>query len=167
MPAPAGETPRAGVRQTRHGSPCWWRACSPLDCGPSRQRWPTPLLKGPELSASGRHCSSQQISPEVFVGGSRPARSAPPVKPSAQPFPPPPRSTDGAHINPGGPTGGRQAVHQCQTNGDAYEAKRSGRARPGGPGPHDPRTSRPGEQPGLTFGCHTRRYDSWLTWKRT
>ena len=44
-----------------------------------------------------------------FVGGSGPARTAPPVKPPAQPFSPPPRFTDGAHINPGGPTGCRRA----------------------------------------------------------
>ena len=66
----------------------------------------------------------------VFVGGSGATRSAPAVKPSAQPFSPPPRSTDGAHINPCGPTGGRQAVHQCQTQGDAYEATRAGRTQP-------------------------------------
>ena len=67
-----------------------------------------------------------------FVGGSRPARSAPPVRPPAQPFSPPPRSTDGARINPGGPGGCRQARHQCQTHGDAHEATRAGRARPDG-----------------------------------
>ena len=33
-------------------------------------------------------------------------------------------------INPCGPTGGRQAVHQYQTEGDAYEATRPGRGRP-------------------------------------
>ena len=65
-----------------------------------------------------------------FVDGSRPARSAPPVKPSAQPFFPPPRSTDGAIWNQSGPSGCRQALHQCQTHGDAYEATRAGRARP-------------------------------------
>ena len=36
----------------------------------------------------------------------------------------------GAHINPCGPTGCRQALHQCQTQGDAHEATRSGIARP-------------------------------------
>ena len=44
---------------------------------------------------------------KFFVGSAGPARSAPPVRPSAQPFPPPPRSTDGAHINPSGPSGPR------------------------------------------------------------
>ena len=67
-----------------------------------------------------------------FPGGSGPARSARPVNPSAQPFFPPPRSTDGAHINPGGPSGGPQAVHQYQTEGDATEATQAGRAWAGG-----------------------------------
>ena len=79
-----------------------------------------------------------------FVGGSGPARTAPPVRPSAQPFPPPPRSTDGAHINPGGPRGCGQPLHQCQTHGDAYEATRSGIARPGGSGPYDHRDQQAG-----------------------
>ena len=57
---------------------------------------------------------------------------APPVMPSAQPFSPPPRSTDGAHIDRSGPTGCRQPLHQCQTQGYAYEATRAGRARPDG-----------------------------------
>ena len=37
-----------------------------------------------------------------LVGGSRPVRTAPPVKPSDQPFFPPPRSTDGARIKQSG-----------------------------------------------------------------
>ena len=124
------------------------------------------LLQFPRPAMEAARPGSRSRSTDVFVGGSGPARTAPPVKPSAQPFPPPLRSTDGAHINPGGPRGCGQPLHQCQTHGDAYEATRSGRARPGGSGPHDPRTSRPGYSPGLTFGYHTRRYDSWLTWKR-
>ena len=67
-----------------------------------------------------------------FVGGSGPAHSAPPIRPSAQPFSPRPRSTAGAHIDPCGPTGGRQAVHQYQTEGDAHEATQAGRAWAGG-----------------------------------
>ena len=39
---------------------------------------------------------------KFFVRGAGPARSAPPVRPSAQPFSPPPRSTDGAHIDRSG-----------------------------------------------------------------
>ena len=73
-----------------------------------------------------------------FVGGSGPARSAPAVRPSAQPFSPASAfHCDGAHINPCGPTGCRQALHQCQTQGDAHEATRAGIARP-----------RPAEEPG-------------------
>ena len=146
------------TQSTPGGSPCWWRACSPSDCGPPRQRWPTPLLKGPELSASGRHCSSQQISPEVFVGGSGPARSAPAVRPSAQPFSPPPRSTDGAQLTDVAQPGGRQALHQCQTQGDAHEATRAGIARPGrtaeepGPGAPPPRFRNSGYPPGPNNG---------------
>ena len=49
------------------------------------------------------------------------------------------------------PAAASNPLHRYQTEGDAHEATRSGRARPGGPGPQDPRTSRPGEQPGLTF----------------
>ena len=67
-----------------------------------------------------------------FLGGSRPARTAPPVRPSAQPFSPPVCSTAGAHINQSGPSGCRQALHQYQTNGDAHEATRAGIARPAG-----------------------------------
>ena len=67
-----------------------------------------------------------------FVGGSGPARSAPPVRPSAQRFPRLRVPLRGAHINPCGPTGCRQALHQYQTQGDAHEATRSGIAWPGG-----------------------------------
>ena len=66
------------------------------------------------------------------VGGSGPAHSAPPGNPSAQPFSPRPRSTAGAHIDPCGPTGGLQAVHQYQSEGDAHEATQAGRAWAGG-----------------------------------
>ena len=39
---------------------------------------------------------------KFFVGSAGPAHSAPPVRPSAQPFSPPPRSTDGAHTDRSG-----------------------------------------------------------------
>ena len=74
-----------------------------------------------------------------FVGGAGPARSAPTVRPSAQPFPPPPRSTDGAHINPGGPSGPRgcgQPLHQEVTLSQAKGAAQT------------PPPRRPASQPG-------------------
>ena len=51
-----------------------------------------------------------------FVGGSRPARTAPPVNPSAQPFPPPPRSTDGAHTDRSGTHVAPAAAGKPSTN---------------------------------------------------
>ena len=100
-----------------------------------------------------------------MVQGRRAARRPPSRRPSRFPRPRVPRTertlTQVAQGAAGNPS------TNARSTGDAYEATRPGRARPGGPGPHDPRTSKPGEQPGLTFGCHTRRHDSWSTWKRT
>ena len=71
-------------------------------------------------------------STDVFCGwqGRRAARRPSGRRPSR--FPRPRVPLRGAHINPCGPTGCRQSLHQCQTQGDAYEATRSGIARPGG-----------------------------------
>ena len=90
------------------------------------------LLQFPHTAMEAAKPGSRSRSTKVFCGWSGPARSAPPVRPSAQPFSPPPRSTDGAHINPCGPSGCQQALHQCQTQGDAHEATRAGIARPAG-----------------------------------
>ena len=67
-----------------------------------------------------------------FFGGR--GRRAPRRPSSRRPsrFPRPRVPLRGAHINPCGPTGCRQALHQCQTQGDAHEATRSGIARPAG-----------------------------------
>ena len=46
----------------------------------------------------------------MFSGMLQGGRTAPPVKPSAQPFSPRLRSTAGAHINPCGPTGWRKGL---------------------------------------------------------
>ena len=78
----------------------------------------------------------------VFVGGSGPARSAPPVRPSAQPFPRPRVPLPERTFSNIAQLAASKPSTQCQTNGDAYGATRSGIARPGGSGPHDPRTSR-------------------------
>ena len=73
-----------------------------------------------------------------FVGGSRPARTAPPVKPSAQPFFPPPRSTDGARIK------------QSETNlAPAAAGKPSTDARP----TEMPVKQREPGEPGRPNGC--------------
>ena len=69
---------------------------------------------------------------KFFVGGR--GRRAPRRPSSRRPsrFPRPRVPLRGAHINPCGPTGCRQALHQYQTQGDAHEATRSGIARPAG-----------------------------------
>ena len=88
----------------------------------------------------------------VFVGGSRPARCAPAVRPSGPAVSPAPAFHGRSAHQPMWPNrrpAGRP--HNARPTGDAYEAKRSGRARAGDTGPHDPRTSRPGYSPGLTF----------------
>ena len=60
------------------------------------------LLQCPHAAMEAARPGSRSRSTDVFVGGSRPARNAPPVKPSAQPFSPRPRSTDGVHIDQSG-----------------------------------------------------------------
>ena len=95
-----------------------------------------------------------------FVDGSGPAHTAPPVKPPAQPFSPPARPTAGARIKQCSPTGCQQAVHQCQTHGDAHEATRAGRAPAGRRKSLGLERSRPGfEAPGtgLPSTAHTPR----------
>ena len=69
---------------------------------------------------------------KFFCGwqGRRAARRPSGRRPSR--FPRPRVPLRGAHINPCGPSGGQQALHQYQTQGDAHEATRSGIARPGG-----------------------------------
>ena len=51
-----------------------------------------------------------------FVGGSDPAHSAPPGNPSAQPFSPPPRSTDGARTDQSGTNLAQPAASKPSTN---------------------------------------------------
>ena len=68
-----------------------------------------------------------------FVGGSRPARSAQPVKPSAQPFFPPPRSTDGARIKQSGTNLASAAASKPSTNARPTEMPMKQR-EPGEPG---------------------------------
>ena len=60
------------------------------------------LLQCPHAAMEAARPGSRSRSTDVFVGGSRPARNAPPVKPSAQPFSQRPRSTDGVHIDQSG-----------------------------------------------------------------
>ena len=66
---------------------------------------------------------------KFFCGwqGRRAARRPSSRRPSR--FPRPRVPLRGARINPCGPSGGQQALHQCQTQGDAHEATRSGIAR--------------------------------------
>ena len=113
------------------------KAPGPFDVRLANVRLNGRPLQFPPVAMEAAQPGSRSRSTKGFCGWSGPARSAPPVRPSAQPFSPPPRSTDGARINPGGPTGCRQSLHQCQTQGDAYEATRSGIAR-----------CRPAEEPG-------------------
>ena len=68
-----------------------------------------------------------------FVGGSRPVRSAQPVKPSAQPFFPPPRSTDGARIKQSGTNLAPAAASKPSTNARPTEMPMKQR-EPGEPG---------------------------------
>ena len=90
------------------------------------------LLQFPPVAMEAAKPGSRSRSTKGFCGWSGPARSAPPVRPSAQPFSPPPRSTDGAHTDRSGPNRLRASPPPCQTQGDAHEATRSGIARPGG-----------------------------------
>ena len=60
------------------------------------------LLQCPHAAMEAARPGLRRRSTDVFVGGSRPARIAPPIKPSAQPFSPRPRSTDGVHIDQSG-----------------------------------------------------------------
>ena len=72
---------------------------------------------------------------KFFCGWQGRRAAPPPVRPSTQPFSPPPRSTATERTSdPCGPTGCRQVLHQCQTQGDAYEANaiRNSAARPDG-----------------------------------
>ena len=57
------------------------------------------LLQCPHAAMEAARPGLRSRSTDVFVGGSRPARIAPPIKPSAQPFSPRPRSTVGVHID--------------------------------------------------------------------
>ena len=186
MSAPAGGTHRAGVRQTRHevgpappitsaptaihpgGQPLLVESmfaiglrpttttlANATDEGPGAFSVRSALLKPPNFSrgfcgwfrADARRAARQAVGPAVFPAPAFHGRS-----------PHQPRRPKGLPGNP-------------STNARPTEMPMKQRhpelARPGGPGPQDPRTSRPSYSPGLTFGYHTRRNDSWLTWKRT
>ena len=74
------------------------------------------------------------------------------------PGPSPRRERQGVPLLPGGggrPAGAgpRASTRSVRTKGTGPTGpvRQSGWRRPRGPGPHNPRTSRPGEQPGLTF----------------
>ena len=150
MSAPAGETHRAGVRQTRHeigpappitssataihprGQPLLVESMFAIGLRPTTTTLanataekPGPfcvraaLLKTTNFSrgfcgwfrAGALRAARQAVGPAVFPASAFHCRSA---------------------INPCGPTGGQQPLHQCQTNGDAYEATGAGRARTAG-----------------------------------
>ena len=83
-------------------------------------------------NGSGQARLEEPLYESFFVGGQgrRAARRPSSRRPSR--FPRPRVPLRGAHINPCGPTGCRQALHQCQTQGDAHEATRAGIARPAG-----------------------------------
>ena len=68
-----------------------------------------------------------------LVGGSRPTCTAPPVRPSAQPFFPPPRSTDGARIKQSGTNLEPAAAGKPSTNARPTEMPMKQR-EPGEPG---------------------------------
>ena len=68
-----------------------------------------------------------------LVGCPRPVRTAPPVKPSAQPFFPPPRSTDGARIKQSGTNLAPAAASKPSTNARPTEMPMKQR-EPGEPG---------------------------------
>ena len=67
------------------------------------------------------------------MGGSEPARSAPPVRPSAQPFSPRPRSTEGAHIKQSGTQAAQGAAGNPSTNARPKDMPMKQR-EPGEPG---------------------------------
>ena len=91
------------------------------------------LIRFPPVAMEAAKPGSRSRSTESFlwvVQGRRAARRPSGRRPSR--FPRPRVPLRGARINPCGPTGCQQALHQCQTQGDAHEATRSGIARPGG-----------------------------------
>ena len=100
--------------------------------GPFDVRLNDRLIQFPPVAMEAAQPGSRSRSTKVFCGwqGRRAARRPSGRRPSR--FPRPRVPLRGAHINPCGPTGCRQALHQCQTEGDAHEATRSGIARPGG-----------------------------------
>ena len=89
-------------------------------------------LQFPRPAMEAAKPGSRSRSTKVFCGwqGRRAARRPSSRRPSR--FPRPRVPLRGAHINPCGPSGGQQALHQYQTQGDAHEATRSGIARPDG-----------------------------------
>ena len=100
--------------------------------GPFDVRLNGRLIQFPPVAMEAAKPGSRSRSTKVFCGwqGRRAARRPSSRRPSR--FPRPRVPLRGARINPCGPTGGQQALHQCQTQGDAHEATRSGIARPGG-----------------------------------
>ena len=105
--------------------------------GPFNVRLNDRLIQFPPVAMEAAKPGSRSRSTDVFCGwqGRRAARRPSGRRPSR--FPRPRVPLRGAHINPCGPTGCRQALHQYQTQGDAHEATRSGIAR-----------CRPTEEPG-------------------
>ena len=92
----------------------------------------TALFSSPHTAMEAARPGSRSRSTDVFCGwfkdgAQRAGRQT--VGPAVFPAP---AFHGRSAINPCGPTGGRQAVHQYQTQGDAHEATRAGIARPGG-----------------------------------
>ncbi len=153
MSAPAGETPRPGVRQTRHevgpappitsaptaihprgAAPdggehvCHWTAAHHGNVGQRRCRKARSSLRPVGTAQDNKTTNFSRGFLGWFGGGAhRAAREA--VGPAV--FPAPALHRRSTHY-PIWPSGCRQAVHQYQTHGDAHEATRAGKARPGG-----------------------------------